>query len=189
MFRARLINSFEGGRWWLRRMRADGRPPSNGYGNWVFSSPACLSAVVPLRLRTRHPFAEGPAQKIEFVSSCQSRNNSMGASGAYAPSPSRQLTRPGRLRAEEILLCFAPATQRCGFCVLLPEILLAGDQPRPGTPPSSGPRPVLRGWHCLFVSPVRIPSPVRGCFAAPFLPLQSEPSADVCCVASRVACA
>jgi hypothetical protein len=26
MFRARLINPFEGGRWWLRRMRADGRP-------------------------------------------------------------------------------------------------------------------------------------------------------------------
>jgi len=42
---------------------------------------------------------EGPAQKIELVISCQSRNNSMGASGAYAPSPSRQLTRPGRLRA------------------------------------------------------------------------------------------
>jgi hypothetical protein len=33
MFRARLINPFEGGRWWLRRMRADGRPQSNGYGN------------------------------------------------------------------------------------------------------------------------------------------------------------
>ena len=30
------------------------------------------------------------------------------ASRAYAPSPSRQLTRPGRLRAEEILLCFFP---------------------------------------------------------------------------------
>jgi len=42
---------------------------------------------------------EGPAQKIEFVISCQSRNNSMGASGAYAPSPSRLKTRPGRLRA------------------------------------------------------------------------------------------
>ena len=50
---------------------------------------------------------EGPAQKIEFVISCQSRNNPMGASGAYAPSPSRQLTRPGRLRAEEILLIFS----------------------------------------------------------------------------------
>src|SRR5882724_6936482 len=131
----------------------------------------------------------GPAQKIELVISCQSRNNSMEASGAYAPSPSRLKTRPGRLRAEEILLCFAPATQRCGFCFLLPEILFPGDQPRPGTPPSSGPRPVLRGWHCLFVSPVRIPSPVRGCFAAPSLPLQSEPSADVCCVVSTVACA
>jgi len=32
---------------------------------------------------------EGPAQKIEFVISCQSRNNPMGASGAYAPSLSR----------------------------------------------------------------------------------------------------
>ena len=75
-----------------------------------FSSRSCLSAVVPLRLRTRHPFAvsapKGASQKIEFVISCQSRNNSMGASGAYAPSPSRQLTRPGRLRAEEILLYF-----------------------------------------------------------------------------------
>ena len=106
----------------------------------------------------------GPAQKIEFVISCQSRNNSMGASGAYVPSPSRQLTRPGRLRAEEILLYFVPATQRCGFCFLLPESLFAGDPQRPDTPPSSAPRPVLRGWHCLFVSPVRIPSPVRGCF-------------------------
>src|SRR4029077_1719604 len=111
------------------------------------------------------------------------------ASGAYAPSPSRQLTRPGRLRAEEILLCFAHATQRCGFCFLLPESLFAGDPQRPDTPPSSAPRPVLRGWHCLFVSPVRIPLPVRGCFAALFLPPQSEPSADVCCVVSRVACA
>ncbi len=47
------------------------------------------------------------SQKIEFVISCQSRNNSMGASGAYAPSLSRLLTRPGRLRAEEILLTFS----------------------------------------------------------------------------------
>src|SRR6266704_2033581 len=39
---------------------------------------------------------EGPAQKIEFVISCQSRNNPRGASGAYAPSLSRLLTRPGR---------------------------------------------------------------------------------------------
>jgi hypothetical protein len=31
---------------------------------------------------------EGLSQKIEFVISCQSRNNPMGASGAYAPSPS-----------------------------------------------------------------------------------------------------
>src|SRR5438445_6233596 len=56
----------------------------------------------------------GPTQKIEFVISCQSRNNPMGASGAYAPSPSRQLTRPGRLRAEEILLVPPPRSrQRC----------------------------------------------------------------------------
>src|SRR5712692_5689090 len=55
---------------------------------------------------------EGRAQKIEFVISCQSRNNPMGASGAYALSPSRLQTRPGRLRAEEILLYFALATQR-----------------------------------------------------------------------------
>src|SRR5882724_3889811 len=129
----------------------------------------------------------GPTQKIEFVISCQSRNNPMGASRAYAPSPSRQLTRPGRLRAEEILLWFAPATQRCGFGFLLPENLFAGDQQRLGTPPSSAPRPVLRGWHCLFVSPGRIPWPVVGCFAAPFLPPQSESSADVCCFVSRVA--
>src|SRR5258708_910748 len=113
----------------------------------------------------------------------------MGASGAYAPSPSRLLARPGRPRAEEILLYFAPATQRCGFCFLLPESLVAGDPQRPDTPPSSAPRLVLRGWHCLFVSPVRTPSPVRGCFAAPFLPPQSEPSAGVCCVVSTVACA
>src|SRR5260370_42713678 len=30
-----------------------------------------------------------------------------GASGAYAPSPSRQLTRPGRQSAKEILLIFS----------------------------------------------------------------------------------
>ena len=48
------------------------------------------------------------SQKIELVISCQSRNNSMGASGAYAPSFSRLLTRPGRLRAEEILLIVSP---------------------------------------------------------------------------------
>ena len=26
----------EGGRWWLRRMRADGRPQSSGYGDSIF---------------------------------------------------------------------------------------------------------------------------------------------------------
>src|SRR6266436_904826 len=54
------------------------------------------------------------SQKIEFVISCQSRNNSMGASGAYAPSLSRLLTRPGRLRAEEILLIFFATALRGG---------------------------------------------------------------------------
>src|SRR5260221_8105569 len=103
----------------------------------------------------------GFAPKIALVISCQSRNNPMGASRAYAPSPSRLLTRPGRLRAEEILVYFAPATQRCGFAFLLPENLFAGDQQRPATPPSSVPRPVWRGWHCHFVSPDRIPWPVR----------------------------
>ena len=77
-----------------------------------FSSRSCLSAVVPLRFENQTSICclspEGPAQKIEFVISCQSRNNSMGASGAYAPSPSRLKTRPGRLRAEEILLIFSP---------------------------------------------------------------------------------
>src|SRR6267378_8206889 len=116
----------------------------------------------------------GPAQKIEFVISCQSRNNSMGASGACAPSPSRLLTRPGRLRAEEILLYFAHATQRCGFCFLLLESLFAGDQQQLGTPPSSVPRPVLRGWHCLFALIGHKASPVLGCFAAPSLLLRSE---------------
>src|SRR5713101_7364960 len=65
----------------------------------------------------------GPPQKIEFVISCQSRNNSMGASGAYAPSLSRLPTRPGRLRAEEILLifsapCYAAVRCEAGFCAL-----------------------------------------------------------------------
>src|SRR2546426_12613104 len=56
------------------------------------------------------------SQKIELGISCQSRNNSMGASGAYAPSLSRLLTRPGRLRAEEIPLLVLPpgyAARRC----------------------------------------------------------------------------
>jgi len=35
MFRARSINPFEGGRWRLRRMRANGWTRSNGYGNWI----------------------------------------------------------------------------------------------------------------------------------------------------------
>src|SRR5258708_39998107 len=48
------------------------------------------------------------SQKNEFVISCQSRNNSMGASGAYAPSLSWLLTRPRRLRALEMLLIFLP---------------------------------------------------------------------------------
>jgi hypothetical protein len=30
---ARSIEPFEGGRWWLRRMRANGWTRSNGYGN------------------------------------------------------------------------------------------------------------------------------------------------------------
>jgi hypothetical protein len=32
MLCARSIKPLEGGRWRLRRMRADGRPQSNGYG-------------------------------------------------------------------------------------------------------------------------------------------------------------
>jgi hypothetical protein len=58
-------------------------------------SPARLSAVVPfdrepdIHLLSRLRRA---SQKIEFVISCQSRNNSMGESGAYAPSPSRLKT-------------------------------------------------------------------------------------------------
>jgi hypothetical protein len=35
-FCARSINPFEGSRWWLRQMRADGRPQLNGYGNSIF---------------------------------------------------------------------------------------------------------------------------------------------------------
>jgi len=33
---ARSIKPFESGRWWLRQMRADGRPQFNGYGNRIF---------------------------------------------------------------------------------------------------------------------------------------------------------
>ena len=60
--------------------------------------------------------------------------------GACAPSPSRPLTRPGRLRAEEILLYFGHATRQCDFCFLLLESFFAGDQQQLGTPPSSVPR-------------------------------------------------
>src|SRR5712692_5748439 len=69
----------------------------------------------------------GPPQKIEFVISCQSRNNSMGASGAYAPSLSRLLTRPGRLRAEETLLIFSPTVLRGGavFVFYYQKVFLA----------------------------------------------------------------
>ena len=69
----------------------------------------------------------GPPQKIELVLSCQSRNNSMGASGAYAPSLSRLLTRPGRLRAEEILLIFFNTALRGGavFSFYYKKVFLA----------------------------------------------------------------
>src|SRR2546422_11272669 len=46
------------------------------------------------------------SQKIELVDSPQSRNNSMGAAGAYPPSLIRLLARPNQLRREEILLSF-----------------------------------------------------------------------------------
>jgi hypothetical protein len=36
MFRSRLINPFEGGRWRLRWMRANGWTRANGYGNRIF---------------------------------------------------------------------------------------------------------------------------------------------------------
>src|SRR6266404_6770270 len=70
------------------------------------------------------------SQKIELVISCQSRNNSMGASGAYAPSLSRLLTRPGRLRAEEILLIVSPpcyAAVRFSFSTTRKSFLAAID--------------------------------------------------------------
>jgi hypothetical protein len=36
MLCARSINPFEGGRWWLRRMRASGCTLYNGYGDSIF---------------------------------------------------------------------------------------------------------------------------------------------------------
>src|SRR5713226_10141896 len=131
----------------------------------------------------------GPPQKIEFVISCQSRNNSMGASGAYAPSLSRLPTRPGRLRAEENLLISPPSMRRCSFLFLLPESLFGGDRRQPSTPRASAPRPAWRDWRCPSAFPGHRSSPGPHCFAAPFLPPQSEPSADACCAASRVVCA
>src|SRR6266446_2274362 len=70
---------------------------------------------------------EWSSQKIELVISCQSRNNPMGASGAYAPSLSRLLTRPGRLRAEEILLIFFNTALRGGavFSFYYKKVFLA----------------------------------------------------------------
>src|SRR6267378_3973150 len=79
------------------------------------------------------------------------------------------------------------ARRRCGFLFLLLGTLFGADPQQPSTLRASELRRVSRDWRCPSVSPDRIPSPVRGCFAAPFLPPQSEPSADVCCVVSRVA--
>src|SRR5260370_17777014 len=57
---------------------------------------------------------EGPAQKIEFVISCQSRNNPMGASGAYAPSLSRlkdETWQAARLRNPPVFRIRYPAVR------------------------------------------------------------------------------
>src|SRR5713101_6562210 len=139
-----------------------------------------------IHLLSRPPRA---AQKIEFVISCQSRNNSMGASGAYAPSLSRLLTRPGRLRAEEILLIFRHrATRRCGFRFLLPESLFGGDRRQPSTPRASVPPLAWRDWRCPFAFLGHRASPGPGCCAAPSSLLRSASSADACCAASRAVC-
>ena len=77
-----------------RGQKLSRRGRSAGTNSFEFrSSPRGLSAVVPTRGRTRHPFAvsalKGSPQKIEFVYSCQSQNKSTRAAGAFAPSPSR----------------------------------------------------------------------------------------------------
>lgn len=58
---------------------------------------------------------EGPSQRLSLCCPA-SLETIRGVSGAYAPSPSRQLARPGRLRAEKPLLYFRRrATRRCDF--------------------------------------------------------------------------
>src|ERR1700687_4869497 len=65
----------------------------------------CLSAVVLAFQQNQTSICclshEWPPQKIELVISCQSRNNTTGASGACTPSLSRIRARPGRPQAEE----------------------------------------------------------------------------------------
>jgi hypothetical protein len=75
----------------------------------LVSSPRVLASEpwFLLNRRTRLPFAGtafSAAQKIEFVFACQSRNLSVGASRACAPSPSRVNGKTWQARVEESLL-------------------------------------------------------------------------------------
>jgi hypothetical protein len=128
---------------------------------WLESSPSCFSAVVPTW-----------------------------CSGSFAPSPSRLNGKTWQASAlkKSSLYCHHRARRRCGFLFLLLGTLFGADPQQPSTLRASGLRQVSRDWRCPFVFPAHRSSPGRGCFAAPFLLPQSEPSADVCCVVSRAAC-
>src|ERR1700730_2636026 len=79
----------------------------------------------------------------------------MGASELVLLRPVALTARPGRPRAEEILLISSRrrATRRRSFLFLLLETLFGGGPRPPSTPRACAPLLVSRDWHCLFVSP------------------------------------
>ena len=98
---------------------------------FLISSPRVLASRPWFLDRTRLPFAGAAfsaAQKIEFVFSCQSRNLSTEHWELALLRPVGLTARPGRLRAEEILLvrrqvlCSDVATRLCYLKIPLPTV-------------------------------------------------------------------
>src|SRR5271169_716870 len=123
----------------------------------AFSSPSCLSAVVPARSGTRHPLAVSAPQGLRRrLSLCSPASLETYRSEPWELAlrcPVALTARPGRLRAEEILPIYVlyRVTRRRGFLFLLLRTLFGAD-PRPAsTLRASVLRPASPGPDCLAV--------------------------------------
>src|SRR4029077_1312742 len=160
-----------------------------------FAACVGLSAVVPISDRTRLPFAVSDQRvvlhrRLSLCFPASLETNQREHPELALLRPVGLTARPGRPRAEEILLVFSrrPATRRCGFLFLRSGTLLGGDPQQPSTRRACGPRRVSRGWHYLSAFPCHRAWLSPRCFAAPSWPLRSVSSADVCCAVLTAAC-